>query len=1007
MKNPVPNKETFYAESVGGGVKITHHVETNLFGLNDHKIKFFLLPTLKSFHAILGNDSLRDLSAVIYTKYNYMQIRNGMKIRVKQETLQAVNNLNLRTEHMSRCQKESLNILVKKFPKLFLEADGKLTYITNVKGEIRTSTETPVFSKYYPYPMALKNEVEKQIDQLLEDGIIRKSRSPYNSPIWIVSKKPDASGEKKYRLVIDYRKLNTVTIPDRYPIPDINDVLSQLGKNRWFTVLDLKSGFHQIPLKESDIEKTAFSVNHGKYEFTRLPFGLKNAPSIFQRAIDDILREYIGKICLIYIDDIIIFSEDEESHTENIKKIFQTLESANVKIQLDKCEFYKNQVEFLGFIVSADGIKTNPSKVKSILEFPYPKTLRDLRSFLGLSGYYRRFVKDYAGIAKPLTSLLRGEEGRVSSSASRKKAVQLDTEAIEAFEKIKRTLASDDTLLMYPNFNKEFHLTTDASNFAIGAVLEQDNRPITFISRTLSKTEENYATNEKEMLAIVWALGSLRKYLYGSAKVKIFTDHQPLTFSLNNKNHNSKMKRWKSFLEEYNYQLIYKPGKTNIVADALSRAPHPSNVNTMTTTQHSSESSAHSLITTVETPINAFKNQIMLFTGNKDSYEFQIPFPTFHRHVITRTIYSQEDLVQLLKRHLNPSVINGIFTTETIMGKIQDIYPLHFKTYKTRFTQIQVKDITNEAQQEEEILNEHKRAHRNSLENKIQLLQKFYFPKMTSKIKTIVKQCVTCKQHKYDRHPNKPELLATPIPEYPGHIIHVDIYRTDSNLVLTAVDKFSKYAQTRILKSRGVEDVREPLRQILFAYGVPKVIVFDNEKTFNSSSICFMLKDQLGIEIFKTPPYSSFVNGQVERFHSTISEIMRCLKADRTHRSFEELLDRAVYEYNSSIHSTTNRKPIEVFFGRNVSTDPTQFERARQENILRLKEKQNKDLDYHNKTRQPLKNYSPGEVIFAKINRRLGTKLSARFKKEVVKENHPTTILTESGKVIHKANIKN
>jgi len=177
--------------------------------------------------------------------------------------------------------------------------------------------------------MSLKDEVNKQVSELLNDGIIRPSRSPYNSPVWIVPKKADASGVKKYRMVIDYRKLNLVTIADKYPIPEINEVLAQLGNNKVFSVLDLKSGFHQIPLKMSDIEKTAFSVNNGKYEFTRLPFGLKNAPAIFQRALDDILHEHIGKICFIYIDDIIIFSKDDESHFKNLDIIFRTLQEAN------------------------------------------------------------------------------------------------------------------------------------------------------------------------------------------------------------------------------------------------------------------------------------------------------------------------------------------------------------------------------------------------------------------------------------------------------------------------------------------------------------------------------------------------------------------------------------------------------------------------------------------------------------------------------------------------------
>lgn len=192
--------------------------------------------------------------------------------------------------------------------------------------------------------------------------------------MWIVPKKIDASGEKKFRMVIDYRKLNAITIADKYPLPEINEVLAQLGRSKYFTVLDLKSGFHQIPLRPKDIEKTAFSINNGKYEFTRLPFGLKNAPAIFQRALDEILRPHIGVRCYVYIDDIIIFSPSEDQHSSDINKIFQTLHQAYMKVQLDKCEFFKTKVEFLGFVVSQEEVQSNPKKVEVIVNFPYPNT---------------------------------------------------------------------------------------------------------------------------------------------------------------------------------------------------------------------------------------------------------------------------------------------------------------------------------------------------------------------------------------------------------------------------------------------------------------------------------------------------------------------------------------------------------------------------------------------------------------------------------------------------------
>lgn len=280
VKKIIPNKTPFFAKSVAGDVQITSHTYLNLFGLSD-RLKFFLMPSLKSFHGILGNDSLKALDAVIHTNKNYMVVRHHTIIQLKQHISQSVNSIKIQDDHMKVEQKEMMNSLAKKFPKLFSEPEEKLTYTTKVFGEIRTSTDTPIYTKFYPYPASLRREVETQVEKLLNDGIIRPSRSPYNSPVWIVDKKPDSQGNKQFRMVIDYRKLNSVTISDRYPIPEISDVLGKLGNSKFFSILDLKSGFHQIPLKNSDIEKTAFSINNGKYEFTRLPFGLKNAPSIF------------------------------------------------------------------------------------------------------------------------------------------------------------------------------------------------------------------------------------------------------------------------------------------------------------------------------------------------------------------------------------------------------------------------------------------------------------------------------------------------------------------------------------------------------------------------------------------------------------------------------------------------------------------------------------------------------------------------------------------------------
>ena len=394
--------------------------------------------------------------------------------------------------------------------------------------------------------------MQRQISEMLKQGIIQPSSSPWVSPIWIVPKKADASGQQKWRLVVDYRKLNEKTVSDKYPLPNITEILDKLGKCQYFTVLDLASGFHQIEVDPKDVYKTAFSVESGLYEYLRMPFGLKNAPATFQRVMDHVLRELIGKCCLVYMDDIIVFSTSLQEHLNNLGKIFMALEKVNLKIQLDKSEFLKKEVAFSGHYVTEHGVKPNPAKIDAIKNWPVPKNQKELKGFLGILGYYRRFVRDFAKITKPLTAQLRkGEQ------------VEHTPQFLKTFHLCKDLLTQSD-ILQYPDFDKPFILTTDASNFALGAVLSQGtigkDRPIAYASRTLTRTEENYSAIEKELLAIVWACQYFRPYLFGK-RFTLYTDHQPLTYALYLKTPNSKLVKWRLRLTEFDFEIKHRPGK--------------------------------------------------------------------------------------------------------------------------------------------------------------------------------------------------------------------------------------------------------------------------------------------------------------------------------------------------------------------------------------------------------------------------------------------------------------
>jgi len=460
----------------------------------------------------------------------------------------------LRLDHLNSEEKGTIKGICEDFCDIFHLEDDKLTYTTAVAHEIATKVDSaPVNVRPYRLPEKHKKEVNSQITRMLDDDIIRPSSSQWNAPLLVVPKKADASGKQKLRIVIDFRKLNDLTIGDSFPLPNITDILDQLGNAKYFSTLDLASGYHQIPMQEEHKRKTAFSTPYGHFEFNRMPFGLKNAPATFQRLMNSVLTGIQGLRCLVYLDDIVIYGPNLREHNKRLIEVFGRLRKHNLKLQPDKCEFLRKEVIYLGHIITKDGIRPDPSKLYAVKEFPMPKTVKDVQSFLGLAGYYRKFIEDFSKIAKPLTKLTKKGE-KFNWTAEQQNSFQLLKE--------KLTTAP---VLNYPDFQQEFVVTTDASDYAIGAVLSQgpagQDRPIAYASRILCKAEQNYNTTEKELLAIVWAVKYFRPYLYGT-KFKIVTDHRPLIWLFNITDPGSRLIRWRLKLEEYDYEIVHKAGKS-------------------------------------------------------------------------------------------------------------------------------------------------------------------------------------------------------------------------------------------------------------------------------------------------------------------------------------------------------------------------------------------------------------------------------------------------------------
>lgn len=422
----------------------------------------------------------------------------------------------------------------------------------------------PINIRPYRLAEAHKVEINKQIKEMLDEEIIVPSKSPWNAPLLVVSKKGGEDKKPQWRIVVDFRRINEVTIGDAFPIPNITEILDHLGRSTYFTTLDLASGYHQIAVNEKDRAKTAFSTSFGHFEFNRMLFGLKGAPATFQRLMNYVFSGMQGHKCFVYLDDIVVYGDNLKEHMERLEEVFQRLKNYNLKLKPSKCNFLCKEITYLGHIISDKGINPDPTKTEVVRSCPRPHNVKTIQQFLGLANYYRRFIKDFSKISQPINNLLK-----------KNTKFNWTNECEEAFMTLKNCLIQPP-ILQYPDFEKEFILTTDASEFALGAVLSQGeigtDRPICFGSRTLNKAERNYAPIERELLAIVWATHTYKPYLWGR-RFTVVTDHKPLLWMLSLKDPTSRLIRWQVRLSEFNFSVVYKPGKYNSNADALSRIP--------------------------------------------------------------------------------------------------------------------------------------------------------------------------------------------------------------------------------------------------------------------------------------------------------------------------------------------------------------------------------------------------------------------------------------------------
>ena len=551
-KNLPRNKKLFKSEVrlkavTGDEIAVAGSVKGIIATIGDRKICMnAIVATNSPNYTIIGADTIQEFPEILEDVINRFN-------SLKETDYKKINTVEL--EILEKETKKSNS-------EIFKIEISPSDLCNSVKHAIITNEERPIFQQNARIPPSFEKAIDEEIEKLKRLGIIRDSSGPWCSRIVPVSK-PDGS----LRMCMDYRPLNEVTVKDRYPIPKIADILNSLTGAKIFSRLDATSGYHQIGLNEEDIEKTAFAYKNGFYEYTRMPFGLCNAPATFQRAMDTIFRKERGKMVFPYLDDIIVYSKTIEEHQEHLKVVFGKLKAANIALNEKKCNMFKEELKILGFIISEGTVKTDPEKVLAIKSYPKPTIIKELRSFLGMTGFCREFIGRYAQIVEPLEKLLVGETKRSI------KVVKWNDKANNAFKEIKKII-EEQTERALPDFTNRFVLITDASNEAMGAILAQEDKNgkrkmISAFSKRLDKAQLNYSVTDKELLAIVKACEHYRFYLVGK-EFDLETDHKALAYMKQCVNPTSRLLRWSLKLQEFAFKIKYIKGEDN-AADGFSR----------------------------------------------------------------------------------------------------------------------------------------------------------------------------------------------------------------------------------------------------------------------------------------------------------------------------------------------------------------------------------------------------------------------------------------------------
>ena len=776
---------------------------------------------------------------------------------------------------------------------IFALDDTQLGVTSWVEHSIDTGEAKPIKQRPWRTPLAYREKVIALVTDMLARGVVVPSRSSWASPVVLVAKK-----DGSLRFCVDFRKVNSVTHKDVYPLPRVDDILDSMGKNsaHYFSKLDLRSGYWQVKMAPSDQEKTAFTTFHGLFEFTVMPFGLCNAPATFQRLMEAVLHGLLGNFVSVYLDDIIIYSPTVEDHLKHLNSVFDRLRQAGLRLKPSKCQFLCSQIAYLGHVISADGIHPDPEKIIKIQSWPRPINQKELQRFAGLANYYRRFAKDFAKKFSPLRALLKVGVPFVWTPSAQK-----------AFDEVKHLLTSPP-VLTFPRLGQPFEIWTDASYSGLGAALCQEAEdgkihPVAYASRGLLKHEQNYAVSELEGLAVVWALAHFHAYIVGQ-DVTVYTDHAALQSLLKAPKLSGRLMRWSLKLQQFMPTIKHRPGAMHVVPDALSRMPQ--------------EGAVHAVMDCFiahreDTPVDITPG--LYQTSSLQPKELELTIGSLQQEdaelkAIIDYLKSgilPEDSVQARRLALERprfSLADGVLFHEDqgLPGRPQLVVP--------RQVQEQLVQESHDGRFSGHF------AEKRTWET---LRRQFWWPTMRSDIRKCCNACINCATRTGQSRKKKSPMIPIPIGSKPFEMVGVDVLQLPESYhgnkyAVVFMDYFSKWPEVAAVPNQTAETIGRLLIELLLTrHGAPSYLLSDRGSNFLSElilEVCHLI----GTKKINTSGYHAQTDGLVERFNRTLIGMLSKW-VDKKGRDWDQQLPYVLWAYRVSPHDSTGESPFFLLHG--------------------------------------------------------------------------------------------